>query len=225
MSSILPQKLVKSALPIILFSTFVTGTILSATAATAQIPNLEENETSLPFNNSENLVVPSGQKILVNYKGADKLLVTKDETMALTLTVAADIQDSQGKLVIPKGSRILGQLQPISNGMQFLAQELVIGEDQRYSLEATSGIVTRSETLDKDSQSGEKLKNTVVSVAVGALTEVINGGSPEIPTELLGGTFLEVMNELLLGTKEVEMIAVYPNSDLHLTLLSDLSIR
>ncbi|MGB5969268.1 MAG: hypothetical protein WBG70_13180 [Spirulinaceae cyanobacterium] len=225
MSSILPQKLVKSALPIILFSTFVTGTILSATAATAQIPNLEENETSLPFNNSENLVVPSGQKILVNYKGADKLLVTKDETMALTLTVAADIQDSQGKLVIPQGSRILGQLQPISNGMQFLAQELVIGEDQRYSLEATSGIVTRSETLDKDSQSGEKLKNTVVSVAVGALTEVINGGSPEIPTELLGGTFLEVMNELLLGTKEVEMIAVYPNSDLHLTLLSDLSIR
>ncbi len=121
--------------------------------------------------------------------------------MALTLTVAADIQDSQGKLVIPQGSRILGQLQPISNGMQFLAQELVIGEDQRYSLEATSGIVTRSETLDKDSQSGEKLKNTVVSVAVGALTEVINGGSPEIPTELLGGTFLEVMNELLLGNK------------------------
>lgn len=225
MSTTFPKQLIKFAFPTILLSTLITEAVLPATAVLAQIPNLEENEITLPINNSEKLTIFSGQEILVNYKAAEKLLVTKDETMALTLTVATDIRDSQGKLVIPQGSKILGQLQPASDGIQFIAQELVVTEDQRYGLQASSGIVTRSEALSKDSQSGDKLKNTVLSVAVGALTEIMNGGSPEISKELLGGTFLEVMNDLLLGEQDVEMIAIYPNSDLHLTLLSDLSIR
>ena len=225
MLTLLSQQLIKSAFPAIVLSTLVTGSFLPAKADIAQIPNLEENETTLPVNNVETLSISSGREILVNYKAAEKLLVTKDETMALTLTVATDIRDGQGKLVIPQGSKILGQLQPASDGIQFIAQELVVTEDQRYALQASSGIVTRSEALSKDSQSGDKLKNTVLSVAVGALTEIMNGGSPEISKELLGGTFLEVMNDLLLGDQDVEMIAIYPNSDLHLTLLSDLSIR
>ena len=68
----------------------------------------------------------SGTSIPVKYLDAKKIVVSPKETAPLTLTVATDIKNNQGTLTIPAGSQVVGQLQPVDGGSEFVASQLII---------------------------------------------------------------------------------------------------
>ena len=82
----------------------------------------------------DSIRIPSGSVIPVSYE-KDKIVVTREETAPLTLTVARDIRTEQGRVLIPAGSQIVGALQPVRRGNQmgtrFVARELIISRRQR----------------------------------------------------------------------------------------------
>jgi hypothetical protein len=102
----------------------------------------------------DSIRIPSGSVIPVSYE-KDKIVVTREETAPLTLTVARDIRTDQGRVLIPAGSQIVGELQPVRRrnqmGTQFVARELIISRRQRYRIDGTSGIITRTEKVQKGS--------------------------------------------------------------------------
>ncbi|WP_445241087.1 hypothetical protein [Microcoleus vaginatus] len=100
----------------------------------------------------DSIRIPSGSVIPVSYE-KDKILVTREETAPLTLTVARDIRTPQGRVLIPGGSQIVGTLQPVRRGnqigTQFVARELIISRRQRYRIDGYSGIITRNRKSPK----------------------------------------------------------------------------
>src|SRR4028118_1724517 len=88
----------------------------------------------------DSIRIPSGSVIPVSYE-KDKIVVTREETAPLTLTVARDIRTDRGRVLIPAGSQIVGALQPVRRGnqmgTQFVARELIISRRQRYRIDGT----------------------------------------------------------------------------------------
>ena len=81
------------------------------------------------FREPRRISISAGATFPVTYE-KDKILLTPDETLPLTLKVANNIVDRNGNLLIPKDTEIRGELRPANDrgsekGSQFVAQELV----------------------------------------------------------------------------------------------------
>ncbi|MEC4880501.1 MAG: conjugal transfer protein TrbI [Scytonema sp. PMC 1070.18] len=167
--------------------------------------------------------IPAGTRIPVQYDEAEKIVVTPGETTDITLTVAQNIRSSDGRVVIPAGSEIRGELQPADNveGTRFVAQELILrNSDRSIPINATSRTVTRVETVTRRSDP-DFLKGAAVGAAAGAVLGEIFGDIDFI--EVLGGAGLGVVGALLTrGSEEAEVAVVYPERDLDLTLRDNL---
>lgn len=103
----------------------------------------------------------AGTSIPVEYR-AERIIVAPNETVALTLTVAEDVENAQGTVLIPEGSQVVGQLQPANGGSQFVARELIIN-NQRYPISATSEVVTETRSVR-----GRDFKSILGGAAIGA---------------------------------------------------------
>jgi hypothetical protein len=169
--------------------------------------------------------IPAGTRIPVRYDEAEKIVVTPGETTDVTLTVAQNIRANDGKIVIPAGSKIEGELQPADRveGTRFVAQELILrNSDRSIPIDATSRTVTRVETVTKRSNP-DFLKGAAVGAAAGAVLGEIFGKIDFI--EVLGGAGVGVLGALLTrGSEEVEVAVVYPERDLDLTLRDNLVV-
>ncbi|MCT7951978.1 hypothetical protein NG798_19450 [Ancylothrix sp. C2] len=178
-----------------------------------------------PRNNTNNRVaVPSGTILPVNYE-KDKVVVTKDETAPLTLIVARDISSSSGTILIRQGTQIVGELRPVGGGSQFIAKELVLQNGQRFPVNARSKIVTRTETIEKGASVGSILQGAAIGAAAATAISAITGDRAIATEEVLGGAGLGAIGGLLLGRKKVDVVVINPNTDLALTLRSDLALR
>lgn len=178
-----------------------------------------------PRNTQNNRVaVPSGTVIAVNYE-KDKVVVTKDETAPLTLMVSRDITSNSGTILIREGSQIVGELRPVGGGSQFIAKELVLQNGRRFPLNARSKIVTRTETIEEGASVGSVLQGAAIGAAAATAISAITGDRAIATEEVLGGAGLGAIGGLLLGRKKVDVIVINPNTDLALTLRSDLALR
>lgn len=106
--------------------------------------------------------LPAGTSLPVAYAAAERVVVTPDETVALTLTVAENITNSQGRTLIPAGAQIVGQLQPRNGGSQFVANQLVI-RGQEIPIQASSPVITRTTNVNDP-----KLTSVVRNAAIGS---------------------------------------------------------
>ncbi len=70
--------------------------------------------------------VSAGTRIRVEYPGSDQIVLRRKESRDLTLTVARDVKDSRGYIVIPAGSRIEGELRPVEDSTRFVADRLIL---------------------------------------------------------------------------------------------------
>lgn len=198
---------------------------LVTTAASAQLfPSQRQPLPSLP-STSTSVVIPYGTTIPVEYNDAEKIIVAPNETVPVTLTVAANIRDRQRSLLIPYGSQIVGQIEPAGQGARFVAEELILSNNQRFTLEANSRIVTRKETIDEGTDTGKILTRAAIGAAAAAAISVVTGGSVGA-TEVLTGAGLGALSGLLLGgNNSTEVISIQPDQDLDLTLQSSLTLR
>ncbi len=169
------------------------------------------------------VVVPEGTVIPVRYDEAERIIVTPDETADVTLTVASDIRSRAGTVLIPAGSLIEGELQPVNRGTQFVSDEIIFPSDRRLSIDATSAPITDTEIITERTNPDILRGAAIGAAAAAVLAEIF--GSIDI-LEVLGGAGLGALGALLLGgsREEVEVIVVEPETDLDLTLQSDFDL-
>jgi hypothetical protein len=168
--------------------------------------------------------IPTGTTIPVRYEQAERILVTREETAPLTLTVGQNVITPEGTVLIPAGSQVVGELRPAKGGSQFVARELVLTTGQRYPFNATSEVITRTETVRKGANAGRIVRNTALGAAAAAAISAVTGDRAIATEEVLGGAGIGALVGLFLGRERVELIAIDPETDLQLTLGSDLQL-
>lgn len=170
------------------------------------------------------ITIPQGTAIPVKYDQAKKILVTKDETAPLTLTVSQNVVTQDGVVVIPAGSQVIGQLKPAQGGSQFVAQKLVLTTGQEYDLNASSDVITKTETVRKGISTGAIIQNTVFGASAAAAVSAVTGDRAIATEEVLGGAGIGALIGLFFGRNSVDLIAIEPNTDLQMTINQNLSI-
>jgi hypothetical protein len=171
--------------------------------------------------------IPSGTVIPMTYD-KDKIVVSPNETVRLTLKVADDIVTRDGRtILIPEGSEIVGQVEPAGGGSQFVARELITPEGRRATINASSRVVTRTQEVRR----GPNARNILIGAAAGsgaaAAISGLTGDRRIAPLEVLAGTGVGAVGGLLLGRNRssANVVVIEPESDLDLTLRSDLVVR
>ena len=165
--------------------------------------------------------IPAGNTIAVQYS-KDKILLGPDEKVPLTLVVAQSIATSQGAILIPAGTQVVGELRTVSGGAQFFASELVYATGQRRAINATSRVVTTTEQIQKGLSVGNIVQNAALGAAAAAAIAAVTGDRALATEEILGGAGIATLIGLFIGRESVTLASVNPNTDLTLTLNSDL---
>jgi hypothetical protein len=177
-------------------------------------------------------VVPSGTQIPVTFE-KDRILVAKDETAPVTLRVAVNIRNRNRDILIPEGSEIKGKLQPAETnskeGSRFVAEKIILnqnGQKREIAINASSRIVTRTETIDEGTDVDSILQGAAIGAAAATVLAAVTGDGSIDVEEILGGAGLGALTGWLIGGEdETELISINPEDDLTLTLRSDLALR
>lgn len=170
------------------------------------------------------VTIPEGTVIPVKYDKAEKILVTKDETAPLTLTVAQNVVTDRGTLVIPAGSQVVGKLKPAQGGSQFVAEKLVLTNGQEYQISATSEVINKTETIKKGTSAVAIVKNAALGAGAAAAVSAVTGDRAIATEEVLGGAAIGGLVGLFFGKKSVDLIAIDPDTDLQMTVERNLQI-
>ncbi|WP_088240215.1 S-layer homology domain-containing protein [Calothrix rhizosoleniae] len=172
------------------------------------------------------VIIPEGTSIPVKYDKAKKILVTKDETAPLTLTVSQNVITDQGDVLIPAGSQVVGELKPVKDkgGSQFVAEKLVLTTGQEYKINATSEVITNTETIKKGTSTRAIIRNTALGAGAAAAVSAVTGDRAIATEEVLGGAGIGALVGLFFGRKKVDLIAIDPNTDLQMTIGQNLQI-
>ncbi len=221
-----------SLLMILTMGTVLIAPIVNTSSASAQLfptqperqyPSRSDSNRNRQDNyNYNSRIIPNGTVIPVEYE-KDRILVTEDETVDVTLTVAANIRDRNRNTLIPYGTEIVGRIEPNGNGSRFVAEELVFSDGTSRYIDAYSRTVTRRENVNR----GTDTDDILLGAAIGGAAAVLLGdlfGDINVE-EVLGGAGVGALAGWLLGGKDVELVSIDPNSDLDITLRSDLALR
>lgn len=169
------------------------------------------------------IVIPEGTLLSVRHREADKIIVAPDETLPLTLIVDRDITSPLGTVLISRDSEVVGQLQPSNGGSQFVADELILPSGASLRLDATSETITETEEISRGSRSQGILKGALIgAVAASVLSEIF--GDIQL-LEVLLGAGVGGAAGAVLDRNKAEVVVIYPDTDLTLTLQSDLVLR
>jgi hypothetical protein len=164
------------------------------------------------------VTIPQGTRIPIRYDQAEKILVTKDETAPLTLTVDQNVVTQDGTVVIPAGSRVIGKLQPAQGGSQFVAEKLVLTTGQEYQINATSEVITKTETIRRGTNTSTIIRNTILGGGAAAAVAAVTGDRSVATEEVLGGAAIGGLIGLFFGRNSVDLISIAPNTDLQMTI-------
>lgn len=165
-----------------------------------------------------NITIPEGTVLPVKYDKAEKIMVTKDETAPLTLTISQNVITDKGTIVIPAGSRVTGQLRPANGGSQFVAQRLITTTGKEYNISATSGVITKTETVKKGTSTKGIIKNTALGAGAAAAVAAVTGDRAVATEEVLGGAAIGAITGIFFNKKSVDLIVIDPDTDLEMTI-------
>mgnify|MGYP001796451327 CR=1 FL=1 len=176
---------------------------------------------------SRGVSIPEGVTLPVTFD-KEKVVVTPDETSDLTLTVATNIIDSNRNILIPRGSELVGQLEPATfrgeKGSQFVARELVFPDGRKQNIDATSAVVTNKEKIKRGASTGKILTDAAYGTAAASVISLITGNNKIETLEPIAGAAAGAIAGILLRRKTVEVVVINPQNDLDVTLRSNLSL-
>jgi S-layer homology domain len=164
----------------------------------------EPSQTALVSNSyivgglSQNeIFLNAGESIPVKYTAGDRILVTPNETAALTLTTKFDIRTADGAVIIPAGSQIEGLLKPQNGGSQFVAQTLTINGES-FPIAASSEVVTRVRNT-RDINLLSLARNSVLGAGVAAGISGLAGDRTITPEKVIAGAATGAAVETNMG--------------------------
>ncbi|WP_416669048.1 hypothetical protein [Egbenema bharatensis] len=153
--------------------------------------------------------LPTGTIIPIALEeGAERIIVTPNETADVTVFVANDIVTGTGRVAIRRGSQLEGQLRPAGQGTQFVANTLILENGTRINIDAVSNVITDRETISRRSNP-DILRGAIIG---GGAAAILSGIFGRIDAwEVLAGAGVGVLAEVLLrGRQDVEVISVRP---------------
>jgi hypothetical protein len=168
--------------------------------------------------------VPAGTVLSVDYENGDKVVVLPEETAALTLNITQPVIDSNGRVLIPAGSQVVGELRPNDGGSRFVAQELIPPGAQPRAINATSQTVTTTETISRGASIWETLGGAALGSGAAAVIAGTTGDRRIGTLEVLAGAATGATAGRVLGRDQVEVIAINPAQDLTLTVNAPLVV-
>jgi hypothetical protein len=169
--------------------------------------------------------IPAGTAIPVRYEGADKILLAKNEpAIPFTMKAAQNVVTSQGQVLIPAGTDVVGQLKTTAQGVQFVASEFVLPDGKRLAVDATSEFITKTESITKGPSTGKVVASTLVGAGAAAGIAAVTGDRDIKAYEVLPGAVAGAALSLLFRDR-IDLYALNPNTDLNLVLNRDLEIR
>lgn len=164
----------------------------------------------------------TGTIIPTTYNSANRILVTKEETMPLTLTVTQDVRNNNNQVIIPSGSQIVGEIRPAGGGSRFVGDTLILNNGSRYDIDAVSRVVTTTETVSAGKNTDAIWQGSLAGAGAAAILAGVTGDRRITPLEILGGASIGALGGLLLGgNNQQELISIDPKRDLTLTLRSN----
>ncbi len=203
--------------------------LLGTTAVSPAFAQYNSNRNR-PVNNLAYGVIPSGTQIPVRYEQAEKILMAKNEVLPITVTVARNITDRNGNIIIPAGSEIKGKLEPVRNGVRFIAEELNIRGNNSVPINANSALITRTETIKKGANTQDILTGTAAGAGAAAIISAITGDRQVGWLEVLGGAAAGTLAGWALPTTGIlgggsnQLYSIDPDRDLTLTLRSNFNV-
>ncbi len=141
-----------------------------------------------------------------------------DTIYPLEVAVAQSIYDTQGRLVIPAGSRIYGQMEPAPGGSRFVATAIAVA-GRTYSLRASSNIL-HDEKDPRHYSSKAIAEDAAIGAAAGAVLGAITGGKVSLG-HLLGGA---VAGVVVGNVTAPQVVVLRPGQVLNLTLEAPLNL-
>ncbi len=170
--------------------------------------------------------IPAGASIPIVYTGDDRILISRDESrpIPLTMKVAQNVVTSQGQVLIPAGSDVIGQLIVTEGGAQFVASEIILPNGQRLPVSASSEVLRNYSVVRKNPTTGKIIAGTLVGAGAGAGVAAVTGDRKIQAWEVLTGAAAGALAGTFLGGTSEEAIAIDPNTNLLLTLNQDLVI-
>ena len=220
-----------------LFVSSAIAPFLSMNAVQAQLFKNQRpssnSSSSQNYNRNQNadryrtVNIAAGAKIPVMVPDAEKVLVAPDETMELTVEVAANLKDRYGQVLIPYGTEIEGRIEPVrSGGSQFVAETLIFDEDDTQAIYGESRVITKTETIEEGASTGDILEGALIGAGAGLLISVLIGDSDvDLSTILIGGGLGALGGLILNGNDEAEVISFDTDDDLDIILSDRLTLE
>ncbi|ABB56476.1 TrbI/VirB10 family protein [Synechococcus elongatus] len=151
----------------------------------------------------------SGSRMNLFFPGRDRIILRRGEVLPLEGRLARDIFDNRGRVLVPRNSRILGQLRPDGRGLRFVSDRLILPNGGVYPIRAHSGLIFSEPSFGRPDLS----------------TVLITGAARTLLSNLPGynGAIDRSFDDVL--QRDNSQIIVLDSSDLGLELLSDLTFR
>jgi hypothetical protein len=172
-----------------------------------------------------NYIVTSGTVLPVKYD-KEKILVTPEEKAPLTLITDGNVKASDGTILIPVDTKVVGELQPATGvtGSQFVAQKLIFPDGKEQVISGKSKPITKTEQVKKGAKLGTVIKDAALGAGAAAAIAAVTGDRAIATEEVLGGAGIGALIGVFLGRQQVDLIVIDPDSDLDVTLSQDISL-
>jgi len=221
----------KSGAAALMAITITTGAI-TPMIAFAPAANAQYN-----IGQTRRVAIPAGVTFPVRYE-KEKVVVSRGETLPLTLRIANNIIDGNRNVLIPAGTEVVGQIEPVYfdgqystdrnnteniRGVRFVARELIYSSGKRQTINANSQTITQTEKISRN-DSSRILTDAAIGAGAAAAISLITGNRRIELGEPIGGAAAGALASVLLRRKETEVFVIRPEQDLRLALGSNLNV-
>ncbi|MFB2917768.1 MULTISPECIES: hypothetical protein [Aerosakkonema] len=205
--------------------------LLNATGtAPIAIPASAIAQTTLPVEITGR--IPAGTAIPVKYQAAQKIIVAPEEPgpIPLTLVVAQNIVSDRATFSIPAGTQVVGELVTMQEieSAQFVAKQLILKDGKTISINASSRIISKTQEFTDHPRVSRTIANTALGTAAAAAIAAVTGNPAIASQQILLSSGFGSTPELIgrfRNQQRVRLLSIEPETDLTLTLNSDLILR
>lgn len=182
---------------------------------------------------SRTVTIPANANVILPVRhNNERVVVSRGETLDLTLKIANDITNSQRQVLIPRDTEVIGRLEPVYfdgrtrdndnvRGVRFIARELVFPSGRRQSINASSQTYTRLETINEKDTSRVLTDAAIGAGAAAAISLLTGNRRIEVLEPVVGGA-AGALASVLLRRRSAEVFVLRPEQDLRLSLNSNL---